>query len=212
MNTFLIDKDFEKTALVLDNRRLNKQVLEACQIFNILVTNNNVKNSTWKHHPAVLMWKGYEYALFLYIKTMHKEWKKRTKVKCDHGGLSLLPNIKLKYSIPFWFNDKRIYSSHRSKLLFKGEVDGILNSLSRYEMKIYKYYYQKYNLPEKRYRITYSQKEILKEHLILLKLKFTNWYKLFNWKEDDKQEYFWPVSIKEIDHGKKRVKKTITRS
>ena len=61
MQTFLPYADFVKTAKCLDYRRLGKQRVEAFQILNIL--EGKTTKAGWKHHPAVLMWEGYENAL-----------------------------------------------------------------------------------------------------------------------------------------------------
>lgn len=71
MQTFLVDPSFGETARLLDNRRLGKQRVEAYQIYLALQPNSN---SRWKNHPAVKMWKGYEYELLLYCWTMCREW------------------------------------------------------------------------------------------------------------------------------------------
>lgn len=50
MQTFLPVPDFLETAKILDNKRLNKQIVEAYQIFSGRVPTKN--------HPACLMWEG----------------------------------------------------------------------------------------------------------------------------------------------------------
>ena len=71
MQTFLPYADFVKTAKCLDYRRLGKQRVEAFQILNIL--EGKTTKAGWKHHPAVLMWKGYENALKKYPATRLRE-------------------------------------------------------------------------------------------------------------------------------------------
>ena len=56
MQTFITDFDMAQNAKKLDDKRLGKQRIEALQIANCLL----VKESRWKNHPAVKMWKGYE--------------------------------------------------------------------------------------------------------------------------------------------------------
>jgi len=68
MQTFLPYKDFTKTAKVLDNKRLNKQILECYQILNVL--SNTDPRAGWRNHPAVKMWRGHEKALWGYAMTM----------------------------------------------------------------------------------------------------------------------------------------------
>ena len=61
MQTFLPYSNFQKTAEVLDWRRLGKQRVEAMQIHNTIINNTG-----WKHHPIVKMWTPYLNALKLY--------------------------------------------------------------------------------------------------------------------------------------------------
>ena len=75
MQTFLPYADFVKTAKCLDYRRLGKQRVEAFQILNIL--EGKTTKAGWKHHPAVLMWEGYENALKKYFNDISSEWKSR---------------------------------------------------------------------------------------------------------------------------------------
>ena len=56
MQTFLPYADFNKSAEVLDNRRLNKQILEGYQILKVL--GNPDPRAGWRNHPAVKMWRG----------------------------------------------------------------------------------------------------------------------------------------------------------
>lgn len=115
MQTFLLDKSYIKTAKYLDYRRLGKQRVEVYQILNTL----NGVSSGWINHPAVKMWRGYENELVIYGMIMCKEWIARGYIDnlCEkifnHYNLNK-PLVK-----PKWFNDKRIYESHRSNLLRK---------------------------------------------------------------------------------------------
>ena len=61
MQTFLPYPDKRTSLDVLDNKRLNKQILEGYQILKLLSDYSDKK--AWAHHPAVLMWKGHEYSL-----------------------------------------------------------------------------------------------------------------------------------------------------
>lgn len=56
MQTFLPYTNTLDAARALDNKRLNKQILECYQILNVL--SGRSKGNGWKNHPAVLMWKG----------------------------------------------------------------------------------------------------------------------------------------------------------
>lgn len=117
MVTFLPFRSFKKCAKALDNKRLGKQRVEAQQILNTLQRiRMNRKVPAWGHHPAVLMWQGYEMALRFYLSCMIKEWKRR-------GFENNMPDPmhKLTFDLrwkPPWLN-KTLCMSHRSRLLQK---------------------------------------------------------------------------------------------
>jgi hypothetical protein len=68
MQTFLPFSDYELIAETLDNKRLNKQILEGYQILKIL--SGASESGAWRNHPAVLMWKNSEHYLDEYINYM----------------------------------------------------------------------------------------------------------------------------------------------
>ena len=70
MQTFLPYPGFTATAQVLDARRLGKQRVEALQVLRGLT----VPGYGWRHHPAVLMWTGYEEALVRYGLDVCEVW------------------------------------------------------------------------------------------------------------------------------------------
>jgi len=67
MQTFLPFPAKRNSLDALDNKRLNKQILECYQILNILTGNS--KSNAWRNHPAVLMWEGAEAELYRYAMT-----------------------------------------------------------------------------------------------------------------------------------------------
>lgn len=75
MQTFLPSSNPVTTARWLDNKRLNKQILECYQILNVL--SGKSPTGGWRNHPAVLMWKGYERGLWQYVQAMVREAKIR---------------------------------------------------------------------------------------------------------------------------------------
>jgi hypothetical protein len=109
MQTFLPYADFQKTAKILDYRRLGKQRVEAFQILNIL--KGKTSSKTWVNHPAVKMWKGYEDALQVYLRIIILEWIKRGY----KNNMLIPPDIK-NYQTPFWLGDEKFHCSHRSNL------------------------------------------------------------------------------------------------
>ena len=69
MQTFFPTPDFFETAKILDNKRLNKQIVEAYQILSGRVPTKN--------HPACLMWEGYDNCLREYIAVLCAEYYMR---------------------------------------------------------------------------------------------------------------------------------------
>ena len=116
MQTFLPYSDFNRTASVLDYRRLGKQRIESKQILQLCLGETDFQ---WKHHPVVKMWKGYESALAKYSEIICIEWRNRgyKDVQLDifRNYLNRLPPIKM----PDWMGYEPFHKSHRQALLFK---------------------------------------------------------------------------------------------
>lgn len=122
MQTFVPFASFVKSASVLDNKRLNKQLLEGRQIYGILFSGK--RKGAWVNHPAVLMWRNRENALHSYLKAI--------KLECDHRGISTTKNWGVitemhesnwdrggNVLMPEWWGDERIHQSHRNNLYVK---------------------------------------------------------------------------------------------
>lgn len=137
MQTFVpLTSSIEDIAKVLDNKRLNKQALEGWQILMTLLEldpqGNHRTPKGWVNHPAVKMWRGSEFGLFMYINAMVAEWKSRgfkstigekawgTVKTAFEKGLITSPESTL---VPSWVEDpdlfEQIASSHRRALLAK---------------------------------------------------------------------------------------------
>jgi hypothetical protein len=110
MQTFLPYRSFEQTMRCLDYRRLGKQRVEAMQILNAL----EGKSLGWRNHPAVLMWKGHEASLRLYLRCAILEWKRRGYV----NNMELPWASRCSRRKPSWLGGALI-RSHRSNLLRK---------------------------------------------------------------------------------------------
>jgi hypothetical protein len=121
MQTFLISDNPEKTAKILDYRRLGKQRVETIQILNSLLNLNEGKRG-WKNHPAVKMWRGYEpYLLKVYLKSIIGEWVDRgyKNEKCAIRYKELYNVLKDKEIVePEWFSEE-FFNSHKSNLIRK---------------------------------------------------------------------------------------------
>lgn len=119
MQTFLPYADFEATARVLDELRLGKQRVEVLQILRALLR----PAYGWKHHPAVLMWKGYEPALASYGAAICEEWVRRGRA--DTCAAKIEEELRdglgetLDVTLPPWLGDERVHESHRANLLRK---------------------------------------------------------------------------------------------
>lgn len=115
MQTFLPYGDFQKSASVLDYKRLGKQRVEAKQIITALELDKG-----WINHPTTKMWKGYTTSLVMYGLAVCTEWKKRGYV----DNLTPFFQSRLFDSpiFPPWFGDERFHSSHRAALLAKNPV------------------------------------------------------------------------------------------
>ena len=135
MQTFVpLTTSFEDIAKVLDNKRLNKQALEGCQILMTLLEldpqGEHRVPKGWVNHPAVKMWRGHEYALYRYIQAMVDEWKRRGYKSTigDKAKSTIMRAIELDLveghsENPSWLSNvsyfKTIASSHRLALLNK---------------------------------------------------------------------------------------------
>jgi hypothetical protein len=122
MQTFVPYADHQMSAKALDNKRLNKQLLEGRQIYKILSSNQN--KGAWVNHPAVKMWKYFDNALFEYLLVI--------KIECDSRGISTEKNWKAllhmhewnwfrgsNVVMPNWWEDERVHQSHRNNLYIK---------------------------------------------------------------------------------------------
>jgi hypothetical protein len=128
VQTFLPYADFARSAKALDDRRLGKQRVETLQIMRALLW----PTYGWKHHPAVLMWKGYEEALAAYGAAMCREWCRRGRddtcevkinAELEPLGIPLPPRsqreLKEAGALPPWLGGRAFHASHRSSLLRK---------------------------------------------------------------------------------------------
>ena len=125
MQTFLPFKNFVDSANALDNKRLNKQVLEGYQILKVL--SNDDPRAGWRNHPAVKMWRGHENILWQYVMAMVDEANKRG-IKTDKNveNLNTLRQSvgnRWGSSFPIWYQNagimRRVTTTHRANLHIK---------------------------------------------------------------------------------------------
>ncbi len=86
----------------------------------------------WKHHPAVVMWRGFEEALGAYGVAVCEEWVSRglgdtcaatMAVDLAAAGVRVPPRRQSALAgagmLPGWLGDEALHRSHRSALLRK---------------------------------------------------------------------------------------------
>jgi hypothetical protein len=127
VQTFLPYADFERSARVLDPKRLGKQRVETIQVVRALTR----PGYGWANHPAVLMWKGFEEALGRYGFTCCEVW---TELGFgDTCALTIATDLRAAGvdtvrtqrdlaaadALPVWLGDEALHRSHRSSLVRK---------------------------------------------------------------------------------------------
>jgi hypothetical protein len=127
MQTFLPYADFERTARVLDLKRLGKQRVECIQVLRGLTRSDY----GWRHHPAVKMWKGYEEALGRYSFTCCEVWVEggfadtcAATIVADlrEAGVTAVRSqaeLVEAGAVPPWLGDPVFHRSHQSALVRK---------------------------------------------------------------------------------------------
>ena len=114
MQTFLPYPSFEKSARALDNKRLNKQIVEAMQIYTANVNYSLNVKSGWQNHPAVKMWRGFEKQLLKYREACLIEWRHRGFK--SHQAIDYSMYLD---KIPHWLGSHIFHQSHQSNLVRK---------------------------------------------------------------------------------------------
>ena len=127
MQTFLPYADFERSARVLDPKRLGKQRVECLQVLRGLT----IPTYGWRHHPAVKMWRGSEEALGRYAFTCCEVWVEQGfgdtcaasigAELAEHGVGSVRTQACLASAgaLPQWLGDEDFHRSHQSALVRK---------------------------------------------------------------------------------------------
>ncbi len=127
MQTFLPYADFERSARVLDAKRLGKQRVECLQVLRGLT----VPGYGWRHHPAVKMWSGSVEALGRYAFTCCEVWVEAGfgdtcaasigRELAEVGVTEVRSQAELAEAgaLPDWLGDEDFHRSHRSALVRK---------------------------------------------------------------------------------------------
>ena len=125
MQTFLPYPAMRDSLDALDNKRLNKQVLETYQILKVL--SGQSPSGAWRNHPAVLMWKGAESELWRYGMTAIAVAKMRG-IKTENNlanfdALVIVSALNWGDDEPAWRKNpttlKRVYNTHKANLYRK---------------------------------------------------------------------------------------------
>jgi hypothetical protein len=123
VQTFLPYADFAKSAVVLDERRLGRQRVEALQVLRALTRDHY----GWKSHPAVLMWWGYSEAVASYGVVVCSEWSRRghpdtcaASISLDLGEVPRMQDeLDAAGALPPWLGNEEFHRSHQAALLRK---------------------------------------------------------------------------------------------
>lgn len=122
MQTFVPYVDFFDSAVALDNKRLNKQLLEGRQIYGILASGK--RTGAWVNHPAVKMWRHYDMALYEYLEVIKDECVHRG-IQTEKNWNAILDTHENNWNrgsnvvLPPWWGDERVHQSHRNNLFVK---------------------------------------------------------------------------------------------
>ena len=127
VQTFLPYPDFERSARVLDAKRLGKQRVECLQVVRGLT----VPGYGWRHHPAVRMWSGHLEALGRYSLACCEVWTETgradtcaTTLMRDLAGAGVTrvrtqQELAEADALPSWLGDPAFHRAHQSALLRK---------------------------------------------------------------------------------------------
>ena len=119
MQTFLPYPDFKESAKCLDNKRLNKQIVEVNQILLANLRFHQGIKAGWQSHPAVLMWRDYENAICTYYSELLNEWHRRGYL--SHNSKENCFYFVSLHAIAFppWLGNTDFHLSHQSNLVRK---------------------------------------------------------------------------------------------
>ena len=128
MQTFLpYVGNFKMSAQALDNKRLNKQLLEGRQIYSALMG----QTIGWRNHPATRMWENHENMLMEYLTAIKNECVRRG-IKTDKNWTEIERLHEWNWhrgsglTIPAWMRDptaaNKIETTHRANLFIKDPI------------------------------------------------------------------------------------------
>lgn len=123
MIIFLTSMSYGRTAEDLDTARLHAAQNQGSALFDMLTGIKDPGNL--KHHPVLSMWRGYEFALGIYVMSCGLEWCFQRGFAENKSFWNVARGIKeiknddpnFVYEVPPWFRDRDVILSHRSNLL-----------------------------------------------------------------------------------------------
>ena len=124
MQVFVPFQDTRQIAECLDNKRLNKQLLEGRQLLNINASGKT--KGPWVNHPAAKMARGYEGWFYDYLKAMKRECNKRGIETINNWNA--INDIRKNANVwnwegdPLWWGDQRVHDSHKANLYRKDPI------------------------------------------------------------------------------------------
>ena len=119
MQVFIIGTAFE-TAMVLDKKRLNKQIIECDQILKAI----NGESKYWRNHPCVKMYTEHKIWLCYYVMSLgyYKEGNKDASIRYSNYANNYRPNF---HTQDYFDNMKRrLYTknnNHYKEFIHLGE-------------------------------------------------------------------------------------------
>ncbi len=123
--TFLISSNFQENARCLDNKRLNKQITEAFQVYRYITGQGRMQGNPHVYRA----WQGFELCLLSYICALHDEWiarfddgrrgGKRTHKNGIEAEQIVCSTSFADYKEPDWISREDVLSAYRSALLYK---------------------------------------------------------------------------------------------
>jgi hypothetical protein len=197
MQTFLPHPDFYQCGMVLDKVRLSKQLVEVQQITNTLVN----ESKGWSNHPAVRMWADNLPALGDYLSGIYAAWCERGGTPTHqsyHKAIAILDEFGPTRGYPEWLGNVEFHSSHRGRLLHKGDLDVLRKRIRLLKVQPDRFCQVQLNATTKIFLrdLTVAQVERLTDRLDGLGVPtYDNYYTQFGWPEIASDTYFWPVEL-----------------
>lgn len=113
MNVFLPYADYQKSIECLDKRRCLKQVVEASQLIDGLLSRGSIR---WTSHPASRMYKFNLSSLIDYYNKCLNHAKSFWKI--NFKKLTMIENSSIVIH-PEWLGNEQFHSRMRARLLYK---------------------------------------------------------------------------------------------